>query len=194
MQAVQAAQDPWFALITFESSAEHISLLYSRQDWAIDSASVCRSLHDCYTLFSSKYQHESVPHLSRDSCHAPMELGRLEVYKGPLPSRLEHDVFLGRHLPSTSVHNSVTMRVTRFFYILCAVALAAAESIPETEYDVIVVGGGPSGLSALSGVSRVRRTALLFDDQQYRNAPTRNMHDVIGNDGKQNSIGRIFPR
>ncbi|KAJ5585614.1 uncharacterized protein N7459_005414 [Penicillium hispanicum] len=60
---------------------------------------------------------------------------------------------------------------------------AAADSIPKTDYDVIVVGGGPSGLSALSGVSRVRRSALLFDNQQYRNAPTREMHDVIGNDG-----------
>lgn len=60
---------------------------------------------------------------------------------------------------------------------------AAAESIPKTDYDVIVVGGGPSGLSALSGVSRVRRSALLFDNQEYRNAPTREMHDVIGNDG-----------
>ncbi|GES59423.1 FAD-dependent pyridine nucleotide-disulfide oxidoreductase [Aspergillus terreus] len=86
------------------------------------------------------------------------------------------------------------MRVTRFFSILSAVALAAAESIPETEYDVIVVGGGPSGLSALSGVSRVRRMALLFDDQQYRNAPTRNMHDVIGNDGTPPDAFRALAR
>lgn len=62
-------------------------------------------------------------------------------------------------------------------------AFAAAESIPQTDYDVIIVGGGPAGLSALSGVSRVRRTALLIDSQHYRNDPTRAMHDVIGNDG-----------
>ncbi|KAL5358961.1 FAD/NAD(P)-binding domain-containing protein [Aspergillus floccosus] len=86
------------------------------------------------------------------------------------------------------------MRVTSLFSILSAVALAAAESIPETEYDVIVVGGGPSGLSALSGVSRVRRTALLFDDHQYRNAPTRNMHDVIGNDGTPPDAFRALAR
>ncbi|KAJ5884385.1 hypothetical protein N7504_011957 [Penicillium tannophilum] len=67
--------------------------------------------------------------------------------------------------------------------VLSLGSFAAAESIPKTDYDVIVVGGGPSGLSALSGVSRVRRTALLFDNQEYRNAPTRAMHDVIGNDG-----------
>lgn len=68
--------------------------------------------------------------------------------------------------------------------------VAAESSIPKTDYDVIVVGGGPAGLSALSGVSRVRRTALLFDNQQYRNGPTRNMHDVIGNDG--NNLIHLF--
>jgi threonine dehydrogenase-like Zn-dependent dehydrogenase len=64
-------------------------------------------------------------------------------------------------------------------------ACVAAVDVPKTDYDVIVVGGGPAGLSALSGVSRVRRTALLIDSQQYRNDPTREMHDVIGNDGEK---------
>jgi alkyl hydroperoxide reductase subunit AhpF len=63
-------------------------------------------------------------------------------------------------------------------------ASTVAVTIPDTDYDVIVVGGGPAGLSALSGVSRVRRTALMIDSGHYRNDPTREMHDVIGNDGK----------
>ncbi|KAI0164420.1 FAD/NAD(P)-binding domain-containing protein [Hypoxylon sp. FL1284] len=50
-------------------------------------------------------------------------------------------------------------------------------------YDAIIIGGGPSGLSALSGLARVRRSVLLIDSGEYRNGPTRHMHDVIGFDG-----------
>ena len=60
----------------------------------------------------------------------------------------------------------------------------AATTIPETDYDVIVIGGGPAGLSATSGLSRVQRRTLMLDSGVYRNGPTRHMHDVIGNDGK----------
>jgi hypothetical protein len=70
---------------------------------------------------------------------------------------------------------------------LTAVSLATplpdASSIPVTDYDVVIVGGGPAGLSALSGLSRVRRKALMIDSGEYRNGLTRHMHDVIGNDG-----------
>lgn len=62
-------------------------------------------------------------------------------------------------------------------------ACAVASSIPKVDYDVIVVGGGPSGLSVLSGLARVKRKAIMFDSQVYRNGPTRKMHDVIGSDG-----------
>ncbi|KAL3448256.1 hypothetical protein BJX65DRAFT_307122 [Aspergillus insuetus] len=46
--------------------------------------------------------------------------------------------------------------------------------------DVIVIGGGPSGLSAASGLSRVPWKVAVFDSGEYRNNPTRHMHDVIG--------------
>jgi hypothetical protein len=65
-------------------------------------------------------------------------------------------------------------------------------NIPNITYDVIIVGGGPAGLSALSGLSRVRRTSLLIDSGEYRNGLTRHMHDVIGNDGTTLSLGQ-FP-
>ncbi|KAJ5935058.1 hypothetical protein N7466_004605 [Penicillium verhagenii] len=78
--------------------------------------------------------------------------------------------------------------------VLSLGSITAAQSIHKTDYDVIIVGGGPAGLSALSGVSRVRRTALLFDNQEYRNAPTRAMHDVIGNDGTPPAVFRGVAR
>ncbi|KAI9901153.1 hypothetical protein N3K66_002970 [Trichothecium roseum] len=75
---------------------------------------------------------------------------------------------------------------------LAAQALGAAVPKPDQqqnanaadgEYDAIVIGGGPAGLSALSGLARVRRNVLLIDSGEYRNQPTRHMHDVIGFDG-----------
>lgn len=56
-------------------------------------------------------------------------------------------------------------------------------------YDAIVIGGGPSGLAALSGLARVRRDVLLIDSGEYRNNATRHMHDVIGLDGKLCPLG-----
>ncbi|KAF9771810.1 hypothetical protein IL306_010523 [Fusarium sp. DS 682] len=66
--------------------------------------------------------------------------------------------------------------------------------IPKTDYDAIVVGGGPAGLSALSGLARVRRNVLLLDSGEYRNGPTRHMHDVIGSDGVQPAFFRYEAR
>jgi thioredoxin reductase len=51
------------------------------------------------------------------------------------------------------------------------------------EWDAIIVGGGPAGLSALSGLARVRRNVLLIDSAEYRNELTRRVHDVINLDG-----------
>ena len=83
----------------------------------------------------------------------------------------------------------------RLFSALIGTALAAVvsgaalriprdDATPSIDFDAIVVGGGPAGLSVLSGLARVRRKVLLIDSGEYRNAPTRHMHDVIGFDGK----------
>ncbi|PLB53455.1 FAD/NAD(P)-binding domain-containing protein [Aspergillus steynii IBT 23096] len=69
------------------------------------------------------------------------------------------------------------------YLLFLTLTVALAASLPHTDYEVIVIGGGPAGLSSLSSLSRVRRRAVLFDSGEYRNAPTRNMHDVLGNDG-----------
>lgn len=85
------------------------------------------------------------------------------------------------------------MLLNKLYSLLSLLALAEGavisdslvpRAIDQTSYDAIIVGGGPSGLSALSGLARVRRNVLLIDSGEYRNNATRHMHDVIGMDGK----------
>ncbi|KAK9445812.1 putative thioredoxin reductase [Metarhizium brunneum] len=64
-----------------------------------------------------------------------------------------------------------------------ASAAPVTDTKPKIDYDAIIVGGGPSGLAALSALARVRRNVLLVDSGVYRNGPTRHMHDVLGFDG-----------
>jgi monoamine oxidase len=79
------------------------------------------------------------------------------------------------------------LKLGQSLFLLTLFVLALADKVPVTEYDVIVVGGGPAGLSATSALCRVARKVIVFDSQQYRNGRTRNMHDVIGNDGKHST-------
>jgi len=50
-------------------------------------------------------------------------------------------------------------------------------------FDVIVVGGGPAGLSAALVLGRQRREVLLVDAGEPRNAPAAEMHMYLGRDG-----------
>ena len=57
--------------------------------------------------------------------------------------------------------------------------------MPEHEYDVAVVGGGPGGLTAALVLARARRRVLLVDDGTYRNVQVREFHGFPGRDGTQ---------
>lgn len=46
------------------------------------------------------------------------------------------------------------------------------------EYDVIIVGGGPAGLSAAATIVRQDHKVVLFDSKEYRNAKSKHMHTV----------------
>lgn len=50
-------------------------------------------------------------------------------------------------------------------------------------FDVIVIGGGPAGLSAALTLGRALRPALLIDSGEYRNAPAAEMHNFLSQDG-----------
>jgi len=50
------------------------------------------------------------------------------------------------------------------------------------EVDVVVVGGGPSGLAAASWVARYRRSVVVVDSGEYRSGSVERSHGYLGRD------------
>lgn len=57
------------------------------------------------------------------------------------------------------------------------------DTIGDTPFDVVVVGGGPAGLSAALTLGRARRRVLLCAHGPTRNAPAHAAHGVFTRDG-----------
>ncbi|NQX11681.1 NAD(P)/FAD-dependent oxidoreductase [Microbacteriaceae bacterium VKM Ac-2855] len=53
----------------------------------------------------------------------------------------------------------------------------------DEQYDVVIVGGGPAGASAAVALGRARRSVLLLDAGEPRNAPADGVHNVLTRDG-----------
>lgn len=51
------------------------------------------------------------------------------------------------------------------------------------QFDTVIVGGGPAGLSAALALGRSRRDVLVLDSGDYRNAPTHHSHNFLTQDG-----------
>lgn len=45
--------------------------------------------------------------------------------------------------------------------------------------DVLIIGGGVAGLAAALTLARQQHTAIVFDSEVYRNAPSPRMHNVL---------------
>jgi thioredoxin reductase len=50
-------------------------------------------------------------------------------------------------------------------------------------YDVVVVGGGAAGLNAALALARARRSVMVIDAGEPRNAPAQSVHGFLGHDG-----------
>lgn len=59
----------------------------------------------------------------------------------------------------------------------------ASSTGTETLYDVVIVGGGPAGLSAALALGRARKRVLLCDSGPRRNAAAEHMHNFVTRDG-----------
>src|SRR5690606_20644549 len=53
----------------------------------------------------------------------------------------------------------------------------------QSTYDVVVLGGGPAGLSAALTLGRARRRVLVVDGGEPRNRFASHMHTVLGHEG-----------
>lgn len=60
--------------------------------------------------------------------------------------------------------------------------------------DVLIIGGGPAGLSVATGLARQLYTAVVFDSGVYRNALSKHMHNVATWDHRDPSEFRAKAR
>jgi thioredoxin reductase len=61
-------------------------------------------------------------------------------------------------------------------------AAPTAPPDPPAHVDVLIVGGGPAGLSAATWLGRHRRRTLLVDAGEHRNRWVEHVHGLLGND------------
>ena len=57
------------------------------------------------------------------------------------------------------------------------------DTAPPQHCDVAVIGGGAAGLAAALQLSRSRRSVVVVDAREPRNAPAAHMHGYLGHDG-----------
>lgn len=59
----------------------------------------------------------------------------------------------------------------------------ASASSPSSSFDVVIIGGGPAGLSAALVLGRGRKRVLVVDGGTPRNAPAAHMNGFVSQDG-----------
>jgi threonine dehydrogenase-like Zn-dependent dehydrogenase len=73
-------------------------------------------------------------------------------------------------------------------------ALMSKASPPDAEYDVVVVGAGPAGLSAALILGRCARRVLICDDGTPRSWAAHQVHGFLTRDGEGQDHFRALGR
>lgn len=73
------------------------------------------------------------------------------------------------------------MRFTRLTLLNNLFTMSAPKT--PTHVDLLIVGGGPAGLSAALMFSRLQRPTLVYDSGLYRNSQSPIAHTIFGNEG-----------
>ncbi|MFF2186088.1 NAD(P)/FAD-dependent oxidoreductase [Streptomyces sp. NPDC058155] len=55
--------------------------------------------------------------------------------------------------------------------------------VQKVDFDVVVIGGGAAGLSGTLSLARARRSVLVIDSGEPRNAPASHVHGYLGREG-----------
>jgi NADPH-dependent 2,4-dienoyl-CoA reductase/sulfur reductase-like enzyme len=66
---------------------------------------------------------------------------------------------------------------------------AAHRGRMDESYDVVVVGGGAAGLAGAVALARSRRSVLVVDAGEPRNAPAASVHNFLTRDGTPPAAG-----
>lgn len=61
-------------------------------------------------------------------------------------------------------------------------------------FDALIIGSGPAGLSAATGLARQLYTTAIFNSSVLRNSKTKHMHNVMGWDHRDPAEFRVKAR
>ena len=175
----------WSELVSDQS--EHRMLCH------IGGGSQCRVWHCCGTDGIWR-QRERSTHLATRWPFCPCQSCSEDTQRWatPLPSV----VLLRPALSPSTLHSFSSASRLLLDLSLCLLSSSTASpflpcaSMSMRLFDVIIVGGGPAGLSAALGLVRAHRSVLLIDSKQYRNSGAPAMQNVITMDGMAPSAFR----